>query len=210
MKYTQSSSRGITIYLLRHGDTRIDDVSRYIGWTDIPLSDNGRRQAEWWRKELSPVRFDRIICSDLGRSAETAGIVARGRDVAVESSSDLREINLGKWDGLEMQQVRFQFPAEYEKRGINPAAFRPEQGESFFDLSGRVVPAFEKITRSSCAGSILIVGHAGVNRVILCHLLEMPLSNLFRLGQDYGCLNMLSCGYDFVRVRSMNVAPDVC
>jgi alpha-ribazole phosphatase len=209
MIYSDSSSRGGTIYLLRHGDTRYDAVRRYIGWTDVPLSKYGRRQAGWWQKELSPVHFDRIICSDLERSAETTKIIAEGRDVTIEFCPDLREINLGKWDGLEMEKVRLQFPVEYEKRGVNPAAFRPEGGESFFDLSGRVIPAFEKITGSSSEGNILIVGHAGVNRVILCSLLEMPLSNLFRLGQDYGCLDVLTRGDDSIRIRSMNILPDV-
>jgi probable phosphoglycerate mutase len=209
MRYANYTSAQRTVYLLRHGDTRFDAVRRYIGWTDVPLSEYGRRQAGWWQKELSPVHFDRIICSDLERSAETARIISEGRNLNIEFCSDLREINLGKWDGLEMEKVRLQFPAEYEKRGINPAAFRPEGGESFFDLSGRVVPVFEKIIGSSCEGNILIVGHAGVNRVILCSLLEMPLSNLFRLGQDYGCLNVLSCGNDSIQVRSMNIVPDV-
>jgi broad specificity phosphatase PhoE len=209
MKFAQSYSRSGTIYLLRHGDTRSDAVKRYIGWTDVPLSEFGRRQAFWWQKELSSFAFCRIICSDLERSAETAKIVGEGRNVTIEFCPDLREINLGKWDGLEMEKVRLQFPVEYEKRGINPAAFRPERGESFFDLSGRVVPAFEKITGSSCEGNILIVGHAGVNRVILCSLLEMPLSNLFRLGQDYGCLNVLSCGNNSLQIQSMNILPDV-
>jgi alpha-ribazole phosphatase len=209
MKFPQSSSRRGTIYLLRHGDTRSDAVRRYIGWTDIPLSEKGRQQAMWWNKELSSVPFNRIICSDLDRSAESAKIVADGRSVVIEFCSDLREINLGKWDGLEMEKVRLQFPVEYEKRGVNPAAFRPEGGESFFDLSSRVVPAFEKIIGSLLEGNILIVGHAGVNRVILCSLLEMPLANLFRLGQDYGCLNIITCESDFARIQLMNSVPDI-
>lgn len=198
-----------TVYLLRHGDTRTDAVRRYIGRTDVPLSETGRRQAEWWRTELAPLSFNRIICSDLGRTCETAGIINEGRNAVVETSPELREIDLGDWDGLPRDEVRRRFPVEYEKRGLNPAGFRPENGESFFDLSSRAVPAFEKVVRSTAGGNILIVGHAGVNRVILCYLLEMPLSNLFRLEQDYGCLNVITYGNDQVRIRSLNLAPGV-
>ncbi len=196
-----------TVYLLRHGDTRTDAVRRYIGRTDVPLSETGRRQAGWWREELACLPFNRIICSDLCRTRETAGIIADGRSVIVETCPELREINLGEWDGLAQEEVRRNFPVEYEKRGLNPAGFRPENGESFFDVSCRAVPAFEKIIRSTAEGNILIVGHAGVNRVILSYLLEMPLANLFRLEQDFGCLNIINFCNGRVRVRSMNITP---
>ncbi len=198
-----------TVYLLRHGDTRADTVRRYIGQTDVPLTENGRMQAGWWQSKLAPVNFSRIICSDLWRTCETAEIIAEGRNILVETYPELREINLGEWDGLPQEEVRRQFPVEYEKRGLNPASFRPENGESFFDVSGRVVPVFEKIIRNALEGNILIVAHAGVNRVILSYLLEMPLSNLFRLEQGYGCLNIIQYGDDFVRVRSINMAPGI-
>ncbi len=209
MKDRQSFPGACTIYLLRHGDTSIDAVKRYIGRSDVPLSENGRRQARWWKTEFASLQFDRIVCSDLGRTCETAGIVAEGRNVAIEPCSDLREIDLGQWDGLPVDEVKRRFPLEYEKRGANPAGFRTPSGESFFDVSGRVIPAMERIMSGARSGNILVVGHAGVNRVILCYLLEMPLSNLFRLGQDFGCLNIIKYGNDCCRILRMNIAPEI-
>jgi probable phosphoglycerate mutase len=55
-----------------------------------------------------------------------------------------------------------------------------------------VVAAFHEIL-GKAAGDIAIVGHAGVNRLLLCHILGLPLGNLFRLGQDYGCVNIIQC-----------------
>jgi probable phosphoglycerate mutase len=69
-----------------------------------------------------------------------------------------------------------------------------------------VVPVFEEIARQN-KGSVLIVAHAGVNRVILCHVLGMPLANLFRLDQDYGALNMIDCKEKQMRVKAINVRP---
>jgi alpha-ribazole phosphatase len=195
------------IYLLRHGDTRIDAVRRYIGRTDIALNESGREQARWWKAVLANISFSRIICSDLGRTRETAGIIAEGRDITLDLCSELREIDLGEWDGLTVDEVKRRFPAEYEKRGANPAGFRPEGGESFSDVSGRAVPVLEQVTRNTAGGNVLIVGHAGVNRVLLCYLLEMPLSNLFRLGQDFACLNIIRCANNSVRIRALNIPP---
>jgi probable phosphoglycerate mutase len=102
--------------------------------------------------------------------------------------------------------VRCLFPREYEQRGADLVGYRPPGGESFADLAARVWPAFEEVVRHK-SGNLLIVGHAGVNRTILCHLLGMPLANLFRLEQGYGCLNILDATNDVRAVRRMNILP---
>jgi alpha-ribazole phosphatase len=195
------------IYLLRHGDSRRDDVKRFIGQTDTPLNEIGRGQAEWWRKELSSFPFSRIYCSDLNRSRETAQIICKNSKGPIQELPELREINLGQWDGLPVQEVRRRYPGEFEKRGVDLVPYRPAGGESFYDVRERVVPVFERISRDLESGRILITGHAGVNRIILCHLLGMPLANLFRLGQDYGCLNIIACEAGRCRLHAANIPP---
>ncbi|EGO65644.1 metal dependent phosphohydrolase [Acetonema longum DSM 6540] len=65
--------------------------------------------------------------------------------------------------------------------------------------------AFHDILQSS-AGHIAIAGHAGVNRLILCHVLGIPLANLFRIGQDYGCLNIIRSSGSGYQVQLVNVS----
>jgi len=190
MTSSEQNNRGCTIYLLRHGDSRIDAVRRFIGRSDNPLNETGKAQAEWWHQELSGISFSHIYCSDLKRSIETARIIGSQRHEPLTILPGLSEIDLGRWDGMPISEVRRQFPEDYDQRGIDLAGFRPAGGESFTDLSARVLSAFEGVVQYS-KGNLLIVGHAGVNRVLLCHLLGMPLANLFRLDQGYGCLNIL-------------------
>jgi len=194
------------VFLLRHGDSRQDGVRRYVGRTDHPLNATGRAQAERWRLELSGIPFRRFFCSTLVRSEETARIIRGDRGVTVTTLPDLGEISLGEWDGLPMEEVRRSFPEEYRKRGVDPAGHAPPGGESFVELRHRVVPIFEQLLRDE-QGPILVVGHAGVNRVILCHLLGMPLDNIFRLGQDYGCMNVIAREAGACRVEVMNFRP---
>jgi alpha-ribazole phosphatase len=193
-----------TVYLLRHGDIRQDDVRRYIGQADIELNSTGRAQALSWRRELSTIPLKRVYCSDLSRSHETACIIAEGRSIPVQSLTKLREINLGAWDGRAMDDVRCHDTGEYEKRGSDMVYYRPPAGECFADVAARVIPLFEEVVRN-ITGNLLIVGHAGVNRVILSHLLGMPLDNIFRLPQDYGCLNVIDCDGDRIRLREINM-----
>ena len=194
------------IYLLRHGAVEGHEERRFIGQFDLPLGENGLRQARWWRKELADILFDRIFCSDLTRSRDTARIIAGTRKRPIEVMPQLREIHLGEWEGLSVAEVRRRFPEEYERRGQDLSDYRPPGGESFNDLRKRILPVFERIV-SEMEGHILIVGHAGVNRTILCHLLGMPLRNLFRLGQDYGSLNIIECNEGSLRLKTINILP---
>ncbi len=194
------------IFLMRHGDSRKDCVKRYIGQSDDPLNDRGRAQAEWWRAKLSSIRFSRVFCSNLARSMQTSGIIMAGRENLVTPLEGLREISMGDWEGLAMADVRARQPAEYTERGMNPDSHRPPGGESFADLLNRVVPVFRDISGRE-EGTVLVVGHAGVNRAILSHVLGMPLQNLFLIGQDYCCLNILGRGGGPIRVDAVNLPP---
>jgi probable phosphoglycerate mutase len=194
------------VYLLRHGDSRQDTVKRYIGQKDSLLNETGRLQALSWKRDLSTIPFTAAFSSDLLRTRETLRIITEGRAIVSTTLSGLREISVGLWDGLPMEKVRKELPGEYEKRGADPAGHRPPEGESFTDLRDRIVPLFESIVRNH-EGPILLVGHAGVNRVLLCHVLGIPVGNLFRIGQDYGCLNILVGEKGYFSVKAMNVLP---
>ena len=197
-----------TIYLLRHGEIDLHGSRPLIGQSDVPLNETGFRQARWWREELSTVPFDRCYCSSLLRSRQTAETLAGLSQHPVEILPQLREIHLGAWEGLSMAEIHSRFPGEWERRGQDLACFRPQEGESFSDLSARVLPALERIL-DRLRGNAIILAHAGVNRVILCRVLGMPLANLFRLGQGFGALNMIDCIQERLQLTALNLLPRV-
>jgi alpha-ribazole phosphatase len=197
-----------TIYLLRHGEIAgSGHAKRYIGQTDVSLSRSGRQQANEWARNLSGLVFDALYSSDLKRSRETVEILAVVPSKPIHFRSELREIHLGQWEGMSMTSVQSRFPEAFQARGLDFGHFRPPDGESFLDLYERVIPLFEQIVHES-RGKVLIVGHAGVNRVILCHVLGLPLERLFHLGQDYGCLNTIEKKNGFLQVKALNRRPD--
>lgn len=194
-----------TVFLLRHGHTVETSHQCYIGQSDVELSPSGIRQAEEWADWFSRVPLKHVACSDLKRSAETAAIIGRRCEIQPTVFPKLKEIDLGEWEGLAFQYVRTHYPDDYRRRGELIAAFRPPGGESFLDLQARVIPQFQQIMDTS-EETILIVGHAGTNRVLLCHILGMPLKNLFRIKQDFGALNMVEIHSSGWRVQSLNLA----
>lgn len=197
------------ILLLRHGEIEMPGEEKcFIGQIDLPLSRRGRAQAAAWRRQLAGIAFTRVVCSDLSRCVETARIVTADRDAPVLPGAEWREIDLGQWDGLTFAAVKTRWPDHFRQRGQIIDEFRPPAGESFTDLQRRVVPVFEKAVAAS-AGSLLVVAHAGVNRVLLCHLLGMPIAHLFRLDQDYAALNLIVRQAEGFRLHALNLTPDV-
>jgi probable phosphoglycerate mutase len=194
------------LYLLRHGEIEWPEADCFIGQTDAPLNAQGRRQARAWSKELRPIDFTDYWSSDLQRAAETAAIVAAGRAPAVRTSRDLGEIHLGEWEGLPRRRVRERHPDLWRARGRDLAGFRPPGGESFSDLQARVVRRVRQIAADT-AGAVFIAGHAGAIRVLICHCLQMPLSNLFRLRLDYGGLSIVAYSTERVEVCGLNLKP---
>lgn len=200
------SHAGRTIFLMRHGETRSDGAKRYIGQTDLPLSDQGRRQAGEWHQRFKEIPLGAIVSSDLRRARETAAIIAGDRHIPTVARPGFREINLGSWENMPFAALKAHDPGAFKKRGEAMDTHRPPGGESFLDLQQRAVSTFYD-TVAETNDNILMVAHAGVNRVILCHLLGMPVANLFRLGQGYACLNTIIKSGDGFRVESLNRKP---
>ncbi len=195
-----------TIFLLRHGEIETGDVRKFVGQRDLALTETGLDQARLWRRQLAPIRFSKIFTSDLPRCLDTAAIVAEEQSASILEVPEFREINLGRWQGVEVDEIRRLYPEEYERRSRDIANFRPPGGESFSDLSGRVVPLFEQITEG-LDGRVLIVSHSGVIRVILCRVLGLSLDNVLKLELDYGSLSVVQRAGEYFRMYAMNIPP---
>ena len=195
-----------TIYLLRHGALAAGSRDRFIGQLDLPLAPDGIAEAESLGEALRERRIDAIYCSDLTRSQQTARIIGGQTAIAIEVRSALREISLGDWEGLSRREVAARFPEDYAARGDDLENYRVAGGESFADCRQRVLTAWQEIVRGD-GQSIVIVGHAGVNRLLLCHLLARPIASLFDIAQDYGGVNVIEPGASGFCVSLINGRP---
>jgi len=194
------------VYLIRHGAIASVHGRTYVGQAEKPLSAEGVRQVLRLRLMLEHAPISKIICSGISRAVRTAEILAAERGIAPQVCPALREISLGEWEGRSFAEIMRRFPEEFKARGADLVHWRPPAGESFGDLRDRVAPAFEELLKST-PDDLLIVAHAGVNRVILCEALGIPLANLFRIGQDYGCLNVIEYGSAGCRLQLLNYTP---
>jgi len=192
------------LYLVRHGQVADGHTHRYHGNNDIGLSPEGEKQLTRLAQQLQSVPLAGIYASNLKRSREGAARLCQGRDLQPRSIPEFREIHFGVWEGLTFTEIAEHYPEELASRLQDLANFRIPGGESLVDVRERVVPRLKKMVAAHQGQSLALVAHAGVNRVILCEALSLPLEHLFRLDQNYGCLNIIDYFPDFTVVRLLN------
>lgn len=179
------------LFLVRHGQIDYGSEKRYIGITDLPLCDAGILQAMALKEYFSSIEFEKVFVSPLVRCLQTAELILLGRNTERIILEDLKEIHMGEWENQTMGHIKKHYREMYENRGATLDSFIPPGGESFEQLQKRAAAAFDQIA-SITSGNVLIISHAGVNRVILSKLLGLPLKDLFKIEQTYGCINQLS------------------
>ena len=192
-----------TIYLLRHGALSKTWRERFVGQIDPPLGREGIRQAEALARTLSRQRIDAIFCSDLVRSQQTASIIATAANMPFTARRDLREIALGDWEGLLRGEVAEHDPDQFAARGRNIEHHRIPGGESFADCRERVLAAWAAIIRPEWE-HMVVIGHAGINRLLVCHFMSIPVVRVFSLRQDYGCVNVIEQTAGETKVLELN------
>lgn len=178
------------IYLIRHGKIDIGNEKKYLGITDVPLDCVGIKQAYFLKNYFSNIAIDKVYTSSLKRCMQTAEIILKEKQQNYIVTKELKEINMGTWENMSVEYIKENFPQSYEERGRDIEFFIPPKGESFHQLADRVMMAFENIV-SQEDETILIVSHAGVNRVILSQLLGLTIQDIFDIHQPYGCVNEL-------------------
>ena len=190
------------IYLMRHAQVAYFEDGEPLRPDLVPLTAEGRRQAEAAGAFLEGIRFDRVITSGLPRTLETARIVASTAEP--ESWPELREIEAGRLADIPEDELESAFISAW--RDVVPEEARFLGGETIASLLDRVLPAFEQLLADDEWDVVLAVLHGGVNRAILSYALTGRRALLGNLEQSPGCINVLDVGEDWV-VRAVNVSP---
>ena len=180
------------ILLARHGETPWNAEGRYQGQEDIALSPVGEAQARALGERLRDVSIDRAVASPLGRAARTAELaLGDARRDLLRIDAGLMEIAHGTWEGLLAAEIRERDPERSIAWRDAPHEVLMPEGESLQHVLDRAWPALERACEGLGDGTLLVVAHDAVNRVILCRVLGLPLARLWRFRQAPTTLNLL-------------------
>ena len=189
--------------MVRHGATVLSAEDRFAGATDVALSDEGRGQTRRLAERLSHEKIMAIYASPLGRTVETAGILASPHKLKVQMCDGLREIDHGRWEQMTRREVEQKFPEEAAEWERDPYTFAPKGGESGLQVTARALPVLIDLVRKYPGQNILIVSHKATIRLLLSSLLGFdPRRYRDNLDQKPAALNIVDFK-DPVRARLM-------
>ena len=153
-----------TILLARHGQSDWNRDRRWQGHADRPLTELGRTQARELAQRLAHTDLDAIYSSDLRRAQETAEVVGRAQGLEVRTIPGLREVDVGSWSGLTRAEAEQRYPEAYRRWLAGEEGW--DDGETYEELSDRVLAAVWEITAAHPGERVLVVGHGGSIRAI--------------------------------------------
>lgn len=155
-------------YFMRHGQIASNLKRVYSGRSEEVLTDTGREQVRQASRQLAGVEIDAIYSSPLARTRETAEIVIaeRGWDLTINLDDRFNEFKMGPWEGMAEDDAAAQFPAEWAVWNHTPADLVIDGRETLAQLQLRVLDGLRAIANMTSHGSVLIVTHVAVIRVV--------------------------------------------
>jgi broad specificity phosphatase PhoE len=180
------------IILVRHGHVDWLAPERFRGRAELPLSSLGRRQAQAAAGYISATwKPEAVYTSPLGRCCETGAAIAAPFRLAPQPIDGFCDIDYGEWQGLTREQAQERWPDEAELWFRAPHLAVIPDGETLAALLSRATSALRDIMRCHPDGTVVVVAHDSVNRVLLLFALELPLSRYWHLRQGPCAVNEL-------------------
>lgn len=196
------------IYLIRHGETEWNKLQKTQGRSNnIPLSEEGIRQARLLAARLQEEEIDIVFSSELVRANETARIIAEPHGIEVKTYDELAEINFGCFEGLEYSQIKEQYKEVYSLWSQSPHLANIPGGESIMELRERSMGRLNKILRENKGRNIVVVSHGITVKVLIACMLGIDLGNIHKIRQDNTSLNIFEYNE---KGFTANVINDTC
>ena len=180
------------VFLIRHGATVLSAEDRFAGATDVELSDEGRQQAGRLAVRLQDEPIAAVYASPMGRTVETARILAEPHGLEVLLRDGLREISHGHWEQMTREEVELRYPREAAEWEKDPYTFAPSGGESGLAVTARALPVLIELVRAHPGEKIMVVSHKATIRLLLSSLLGFdPRRYRDNLDQSPAALNIV-------------------
>lgn len=196
-----------TLLLVRHGHTDAAGKRLTGRAPGVHLNELGRRQAERLVERFEGVRIDAIVSSPLERCRETAAPLAKARGRAVDVGRAWIEVGYGEWTGRSISQLRR--TKLWRRVMFAPSNVRFPGGESLLEVQGRAVDATLDIAARHARGTVVVVSHADVIRLLVAHVAGMHADHLQRLSIDTASITAVSVSDGFPRLLTLNDTDDL-
>jgi phosphoserine phosphatase len=194
------------ILLTRHGHVEGIKPERFRGREPLALTAQGRAEAEAVARRIAGAwQPSHIYTSPMGRCVQTAEAIARAcRLPAAEINGDLNDFDYGAWQFKTFAEAGAADPALFAAWFATPQLVRFANGESLQDVAARAANALRLVLARHARDTVVLVSHDSLNRALLLHLLDLPLSAYWRIAQNPCCINEIDIADGKVCVLRLN------
>lgn len=147
----------LNILLIRAGSTEYANQGRVQGTLDVPLSEEGRWQAEMAANQLRDHSIDALYCGPCRASQHTAEIIGQELDLKPRTNQKLHNLDHGLWQGMLVKEVKIKQPKVYRQWQEHPETVCPPEGETLQHAQARLQTVLTKITKKHKSGTIAMV-----------------------------------------------------
>ncbi|MCQ4725060.1 histidine phosphatase family protein [Anaerotignum faecicola] len=161
----------VKLYLIRHGETEWNKAKRFQGWTDIELSQEGRRQASLLGERFKKIDIDEIYSSPLKRAVETARPIADIKGLEIKTNENFKEINFGEWEGMTAKEISTKYGKSFDEFIKYPENGTFPGDISFAHVTERIKIGLRDVLDGKDDKNIAIVSHGGIVRLIIKYLM---------------------------------------
>lgn len=194
-----------TVLLVRHGEVDGITPPRFRGRNDLALTLHGIRQGELARDAIAGRWvLNAVYCSPLTRCVRTADTIGQAFNLESVPHQGLNDINYGTWQGRPVTEVAQRWPEELTRWHTAPHTMRIPGGETLQEVLARAVDALQAILHAHHHGTVALVAHDSVNRILLGHALGLPLSSYWALSQSPCAISEFTFADDRFTIHSIN------
>ena len=184
----------LTLLAIRHGETVLNAAQRYQGHSDSPLTETGRNQVSALGRRLAKMEIDTLVSSDLGRTQETASIIAGFTGHSIETDSRLRERNYGVLEGLTVPEINARHSEVLERLDANDPDYIIPDGESHRQHYQRNIAAIDELKAGNSGSKVALVVHGGVLDSLFRYVAGLQLNQPRCFITINASLTIISCG----------------
>ncbi len=198
------------ILLVRHGHVEGIEPERFRGRADLPLTALGEAQAGCAARRIASRWKPAAVCtSPLARCVRTGAAIAAACGVSSAVLADLIDIDYGAWQFRTLEEAERDNPALFHAWLNTPHLVRFPGGDSLQDLIARTANALRHACEHHIHDTVVLVGHASVNRALLLQLLDLPLASYWRIAQSPCCINEIDIDDGRIEVVRVNETQHV-
>ena len=198
-----------TIWLARAGQSELNKQRRFMGQSDSPLTAYGELQGAALVSGLRRQRITQVYSAPQAAPSRCAAVIAVAHNCGVVQVPMWSDQEMGLWQGLTWREASQQSSRDSAARLRDPLHAPPSGGESLAQVAARVIAAWQGLLQVATGERVVVVTQALPIQIVLCHLLQQPLTNHWMWRIEHGSLTGIDLYNGTPIVRCVNDVPPV-